>query len=1061
MMKKIGKKKIGILVSIIAILLVIVIVVIDISTLSTKDCASIAYQVLYADDLKPTPTPEEYIDDPCECVFVSGGNSNNNSITSNTNTNTNTSGSNANAGSLTGSSNEEKAWNYLCAYFEDEMIVAAIVGNLKQESNFDPKADHAGLHRGIAQWDTTDRYPKMKNWCDSNGLDCTSFDAQIKYLVHEMTGQYKGILGMYKKVLKNNTYKAELEGTTKEYTCKTYEQKIKVLAKVVARHYEVCINSDGSLQNITERMQYSIDVYKKYNSCGISNLSNKVAYNDIITSYNGSIIANASKKNKTGTTGQTGGTGGAFKAPTYTRNSDSTNKKLLNTVKHILPGAVACQEYYGLSAISALAQARKEHFTNASSKDSAKKDNYHVYGLRMKNIFTKKTSESGSWCGYENYNEAVVGRCYNFVSSGYYDDVVKAAKDKKNYKKQIYEISYSPYCSSESHEEYYDDFLHNAYSFINGGSWTDTTMKYNYDDIAYAKKCIVAWGLESEYADAINWIKKYEKHKNTYGKAPEGFGELDGQAVSSTSSNSESSVDIADVKTAQSLLNFKDSNLDKKISKFTFEADTTKCEKVNFKVYMPKNGDRYVLELANNASTFNRSALCGVVVHHTLGGAEGLNNNGGVFFNSWNNNGGLGSHFGISEDGTIYQYLPINKVSAAQNDENSTYLSIEVGDEHKPYKYSKKTYKALIHLVAYLCVELKVDITCKFVKNKKDNLYWDYGSGLIRHYDCKKSGSFRGKACPSYWSPHDDSVEDNNCGIAGCNHIITSTGGNMRWIAFKADVYRYIANHKNDSNFKISGILGLDEAKKLADGHKNEFDWSTVDSLMSNVDSVESSGKNMWICDCEIPCPKCHCHDNETEDMVQKGIGNEANNGSSGSNNNTDGGTGTDEISNVAKAVVKGHCEYITKNNIGYDGSSNYGRYAQKEYSSMTINGNNYTGFRRDCTGLMTAIFVVLGDYSASSPIFNSSTLQGSNAELEKNWTKHKITNKYIPMTGDVLVKSGHAEMFYSLSGGTMKVWNWGSENNYESYKGNGYKPINSGKTPQSYTYYWRRNTVK
>ena len=1077
-MKKHWKK---IVIGIVAILLVIVLIVINVVNNSITQYASTSYVFLYGDEIKVTPSPEPYTDDPCECVYmgkklVSGGN---------TSTSSNNSSKNTNAGQITGKNSEEKIWNYLCGKY-DEMLVAGIMGNLWAETggSYSPQSDN-GSHYGIVQWSYGSgggRWPALKSWASKKKLDPEKLETQLKYIPVELGSAYysKQALSKCKKALKNDEYSGPLySNSTVSVSCKTYKEKVEVLAIIIARHYEVCKNADGSLQSIDIRVKHAKDIYKKYNSKGIKSLDEDVASINLNTSNFGlSAFAKKSNTKKT-TTGKTSGSGGQFKTPTYKRHSSAeVNKKLLNTVKHILPGAVACQEYYGLSAISALAQARKEGFEKSSYASQGKSNKYQIYGIKMANIFTGNKS-SGGFCQYSSYSEAVVGRCYNFISSSYYGDLVNSAKNKENYKKQIHAIAYSPYCASETHDAYYDEFIHMAYSFINGGDWSDTTVKYNYDDIGYAKQCIVAWGLEKEYASAVDWIKKYEDHKKTSGKAPAGFGELDGKAIANAS-NSSSSVDISDVATAQKLLKFTDKNMDKKIKTFTFEADLSKCEKVDFEVYMPKNDKGvYALDLVNKAGSFGQSQLQGVVVHHTLGGGDNLSlsQNKGMFFGHWNSSGSLGSHFGIASNGKVYQWLSIDKESQAQNDQNGTYLSIEVGDDKPEYKYTKKAYKSLVHLVAYLCVELNVDITCKFRKNSKNNLYWDFGSGLMRHYDCKMGKAFRGKACPSNWSPADGSVDVN---VDMYGNTLTSKGGNTRWLAFKADVYRYIANHQKDKNFKISGIKGLSKAKKLAKGHTNEFDWSNVDSLLGTTETNSSSGteKKMWLCDCEIPCSKCHCHDNESPDEVGKGIGGSSSNNknSNTSSNNTTGNskTETEKISNVAQAVVKGHCKYIKDHNVAYipeDGSSygrNHGRYAQAEYSTMTIDGKKYTGFRRDCTGFMTAIFKVLGDYNGG--IFNSGALyndqsswaKSMRAELSKKWTQKKITPKYKPKKGDVLVKSGHAEMYYDMKNGRMRVWNWGSENNYSSYTSNGYKPINSKyNTPQSYEVYWRRNTVK
>lgn len=1066
-MKKHWKK---IVIGSVAILLVIVLIVINVVNNSITQYASTAYVFLYGDEIKVTPSPEPYTDDPCECVYmgkklVSGGT---------TSTSSNNSSKNTNAGQIAGKNSEEKIWNYLCGKY-DEMLVAGIMGNLWAETggSYSPQSDN-GSHYGIVQWSYGSgggRWPALKSWASKKKLDPEKLETQLKYIPVELGSAYysKQALSKCKKALKNDKYSGPLYSNSNvSVSCKTYKEKVEVLAIIIARHYEVCVNADGSLQSIDIRVQHAKEIYKKYNSKGIKSLDEDVASINLNTSNFGlSAFAKKSNTKKT-TTGKTSGSGGTFKAPKF----PSTDYEKL--IKTMLPGAVASYEYYGISIITSLAQTPWEGgWTKIRSKSAAKTGKYCMYGLIGKNMFTKDyivANDGQTSRAYADYSEACVDHARNFfhTSGAGYEKFTAAFGT--GYKNEINALKKTAYLGVPSNRESYGNNII--------GTGNKIASIGNFEDVNYSKQVLIALGLEKEYAKACQWVTKYEtKGKTKQTKITKvtrkNFGNINGKTVSTSAS----SVDISNVATAQKLLNFTDKNMDKKIKTFTFEANLNKCEKVDFEVCMPKDGNGvYKLNIVNNARSFGQSDLQGVVAHHTLGGGSGknsLSSNGEIFFGTWNSNGGLGSHFGIGSNGKIYQWLPIDKVSAAQNDNNSGYLSIEVGDDAPDYKYTKKAYKSLVHLVAYLCVELNVDITCKFTKNKSGNLYWDYGSGLMRHYDCKKDGAFRGKACPSNWSPADGSVEANEYNGV----ILTSKGGNNRWLAFKADVYRYIANYQNDSNFKISGIKGLSKAKKLAKGHDNEFDWSKVDSLLGS-DQTTNAGdteKKMWLCDCEIPCSKCHCHDNESPDEVEKGIGGSSSNNKSSNTTTGNSKTETEKISNVAQAVVKGHCKYIKDHNVDYipeDGSSygrNNGRYAQGQYSSMTIDGKKYSGFRRDCTGFMTAIFKVLGDYDGT--IFNSGILANVNQEqyakdmrskLGKKWTMKKITSKYKPKKGDVLAENGHAEMYYDMKNGHMRVWNWGSESNYDSYVSNGYKPLNSKySTPQSYSYYWRRNTVK
>lgn len=1040
-MKK--NKLMKIAIAVVAIALILIIVITNIFEDSMRKYAA-TYVFLYGNEISPTPTPDNYTNDPCECVYLG-------KKVVNTNTSTgSTDGKNSNAGQIVGKNNEEKVWNYLCGKY-DELVVAGIMGNLWVETGgaYDPTRVSRSGYTGIAQWDKNTRFPRLKQWCSSKSYDPMTLNAQLEYIPYEMKTYYNGIFTKFKKVLANNTYKDKLYSRTEtKMNCRTYNEKVEVLAVIVARYYEACVQGDG-LQDINNRVNHAKEIYKKYNSKKVKDLDVGVQTASNITETNIGLKAFAKKSTvKKTTTGKTSGTGGTFKAPTF------PSKDYEKLIKTMLPGAVAAYEYYGIGIITSLAQTPWEGgWAKIRDENTAKSKKYCMYGLIGKNLLNGSyiiANDKQVSRGYSDYSEAGIDHARNFYhsSSGGYQQFINTFGT--GYKNEINALKKTGYLGVPSNRESYGNNII--------GTGNQIAKIGNFEDVNYCKQVLIALGLETEYANACKWVTKYESLGKTKTTSltkvtRKNFGNINGKTVGVDST---SNVDISDVKTAQKLLKFTDSNMDKKIETFTFEADLSKCEKANFEVYMPQSNGRYKLNLVNSARSFGQSDLKGIVVHHTLGGGNNLNNDGSLFFGSWNNQS-LGSHFGIASNGKIYQWLPIDKVSAAQNDNNSEYLSIEVGDDATSYSYTKKAYKSLVHLVAYLCVELNVDITCNFQKNKKGNLYWDYGSGLMRHYDCKRNGSFRGKACPSNWSPADGSVESNE--FKGVT--LTSKGGNNRWLAFKADVYRYIANHQKDSNFKISGIKGLSTARKLSKGHDNEFDWSNVDSLLGSNETTNSgNSKKMWLCDCEIPCPKCHCHDNETSESD-----NQVNNSNSSKkdNNNTTGDakTESDKISNVARAIVKGHCNYIKKHNIPYDASIATGRYAQKQYSTMKIDGKQYKNCRRDCSGFMTTIVTVLGDYSGN-PIFTSSTLLSDSAGLNKKWTLHSITSAYKPKKGDILVEGGHTEMYYDIKNGHMRVWNWGSENNYSKYISNGYNPINSKyATPQSYTHYWRRNTIK
>ena len=61
------------------------------------------------------------------------------------------------------------------------------------------------------------------------------------------------------------------------------------------------------------------------------------------------------------------------------------------------------------------------------------------------------------------------------------------------------------------------------------------------------------------------------------------------------------------------------------------------------------------------------------------------------------------SHYVIDIDGTIYQLIPTDERCYATNEANSYAIAIEVATTGKDNHYTDATYKAMVHLCAWLC----------------------------------------------------------------------------------------------------------------------------------------------------------------------------------------------------------------------------------------------------------------------------------------------------------------------------------------------------------------------
>lgn len=98
---------------------------------------------------------------------------------------------------LTGSTNEEKIWGFLKTKGLSDEQVAGIMGNLQQESNFDPNIIEGGGHSnsatgasfnqgyGIAQW-TFERKDDLEKFAKSLGKSSGDLEVQLEFLWHEL-----------------------------------------------------------------------------------------------------------------------------------------------------------------------------------------------------------------------------------------------------------------------------------------------------------------------------------------------------------------------------------------------------------------------------------------------------------------------------------------------------------------------------------------------------------------------------------------------------------------------------------------------------------------------------------------------------------------------------------------------------------------------------------------------------------------------------------------------------------------------------------------------------------
>lgn len=128
----------------------------------------------------------------------------------------------------------------------------------------------------------------------------------------------------------------------------------------------------------------------------------------------------------------------------------------------------------------------------------------------------------------------------------------------------------------------------------------------------------------------------------------------------------------------------------------------------------------------------------GIVVHYTANPGSSAKNNRNYFQGLKDSKETYASsHFIIGLEGEIIQCIPLEEISYASNKRNIDTISIECCHQDETGKFTEKTYRSLVKLVAWLCGKYNL---------KQDD--------IIRHYDVTQ------KICPKYFVDHEDAWDD-------------------------------------------------------------------------------------------------------------------------------------------------------------------------------------------------------------------------------------------------------------------------------------------------------------
>lgn len=117
--------------------------------------------------------------------------------------------------------------------------VAAVLGNIEQESTFNPKSD-SGSYIGLVQWGGS-RATQLKQFAQSKNKEWTDTDIQLEFMWKELTSN--GYSTVKTKLMNDS----DVNNATEYF----------------AKNYEKCVNGDGSIQQLDKRQQYAQKWYEE------------------------------------------------------------------------------------------------------------------------------------------------------------------------------------------------------------------------------------------------------------------------------------------------------------------------------------------------------------------------------------------------------------------------------------------------------------------------------------------------------------------------------------------------------------------------------------------------------------------------------------------------------------------------------------------------------------------------------------------------------------------------------------------------------------------------------
>ena len=158
---------------------------------------------------------------------------------------------------LIGGSNRDQVWVHLKRQGYGDAQAAMVMGNIYQESRYDPKAQQGGGRlpgRGLVQWSVNDRWQGLLSYASDKGLDSWGIEAQVGFIKQEM--RYTGYVStrMNDNASRYGGKKAA-NGFAALHTINNIEQG----TRFICEHYEI-----AGIAMMSVRVNEAKKIYKEY-----------------------------------------------------------------------------------------------------------------------------------------------------------------------------------------------------------------------------------------------------------------------------------------------------------------------------------------------------------------------------------------------------------------------------------------------------------------------------------------------------------------------------------------------------------------------------------------------------------------------------------------------------------------------------------------------------------------------------------------------------------------------------------------------------------------------------